>query len=489
MKNKKGFTLIELLAVIVVLAIIALITVPQILGMTSKSRNQASLRSLEGHIRNIDNQLAMDKFQNDTKSGSYTFENLNLENFPKKDHLRCEEYEVNNNVVYEAKNCLIDEKNYCYLDSQVIECSELENTLKNQILADNTFITKEPILYNTNWHFKDQNGLYSIDVTNGYSNGVNGKTYYFRGDVTNNYVKFGKWKSDLYGGSTNAPNMGGIKKYESLTECQNDEFYNIDCTKIHGIDDDMYWKIVRINEDGTIRMILDSEIDANYYQYSGKIVTEYMDNNSYKQYDSYTDVYYSKSYIKTIVDKWYGETLGSDEKYNSKVAQGNYFCEAATVSYYSPNAIMNATLLPAAQAYPYTIGDEMYIGTISGEYLPNYKCVTDGNGYGLVNSKVGLLTYDEVVFAGGFPYVSNDKFYLYNKNKLKRLNYWTMSPAGINSSTSSESINVWQFASDEPIVVRTSNTYHAVPVINLKASVMATKEYDEALGVDVYVVE
>ena len=41
---------------------------------------------------------------------------------------------------------------------------------------------------------------------------------------------------------------------------------------------------------------------------------------------------------KTIVDKWYGETLGSDEKYNSKVAQGNYFCEAATVSYYSPNA-------------------------------------------------------------------------------------------------------------------------------------------------------
>ncbi len=46
MKNK-GFTLIELLAVIVILAIIALIATPIILGIINDSRTQAKKRSAE----------------------------------------------------------------------------------------------------------------------------------------------------------------------------------------------------------------------------------------------------------------------------------------------------------------------------------------------------------------------------------------------------------------------------------------------------------
>ncbi len=46
MRNK-GFTLIELLAVIVILAIIALIATPVILGIINDSRNQARVRSAE----------------------------------------------------------------------------------------------------------------------------------------------------------------------------------------------------------------------------------------------------------------------------------------------------------------------------------------------------------------------------------------------------------------------------------------------------------
>lgn len=45
--NKKGFTLIELLAVIVILAIIALIATPIILGIINDSRNSAKDRSAE----------------------------------------------------------------------------------------------------------------------------------------------------------------------------------------------------------------------------------------------------------------------------------------------------------------------------------------------------------------------------------------------------------------------------------------------------------
>jgi prepilin-type N-terminal cleavage/methylation domain-containing protein len=54
MKNKKGFTLIELLAVIVILVIISLITVPMILGVVEKSRKKAAILSTYGYIDAIE---------------------------------------------------------------------------------------------------------------------------------------------------------------------------------------------------------------------------------------------------------------------------------------------------------------------------------------------------------------------------------------------------------------------------------------------------
>ena len=45
MKNKKGFTLIELLAVIVILAIIALIATPIVLGIIEDSRESSKKQS------------------------------------------------------------------------------------------------------------------------------------------------------------------------------------------------------------------------------------------------------------------------------------------------------------------------------------------------------------------------------------------------------------------------------------------------------------
>jgi len=47
--NKKGFTLIELLAVIVILAIIALIATPIILGIIRDSRQNSAARAVEGY--------------------------------------------------------------------------------------------------------------------------------------------------------------------------------------------------------------------------------------------------------------------------------------------------------------------------------------------------------------------------------------------------------------------------------------------------------
>ena len=51
--NKKGFTLIELLAVIVILAVIALIASPIILGIIQNSRESSMARSVEGYAAGV----------------------------------------------------------------------------------------------------------------------------------------------------------------------------------------------------------------------------------------------------------------------------------------------------------------------------------------------------------------------------------------------------------------------------------------------------
>ena len=50
MNNKKGFTLVELLAVIVILAVIALIATPQVLGMIESARKGAAESSTLSYV-------------------------------------------------------------------------------------------------------------------------------------------------------------------------------------------------------------------------------------------------------------------------------------------------------------------------------------------------------------------------------------------------------------------------------------------------------
>ena len=49
--RKKGFTLIELLAVIVILAVIALIATPLIMGTITKAKKNAAIDSAYGYLR------------------------------------------------------------------------------------------------------------------------------------------------------------------------------------------------------------------------------------------------------------------------------------------------------------------------------------------------------------------------------------------------------------------------------------------------------
>ena len=59
MKSNKGFTLIELLAVIVILAIIALIATPTILGVIDTARKGAAESTVLGYVDEIEKQIVI----------------------------------------------------------------------------------------------------------------------------------------------------------------------------------------------------------------------------------------------------------------------------------------------------------------------------------------------------------------------------------------------------------------------------------------------
>src|SRR5699024_8102238 len=85
------------------------------------------------------------------------------------------------------------------------------------------------------------NGLYSAEDEDGIS-------YYYRGNINNNYVQFGEYTSDYYVYESNG------RYFQSLASCQE---YNSSCSesnrvKLASKGEKMYWKIVRINGDGSL---------------------------------------------------------------------------------------------------------------------------------------------------------------------------------------------------------------------------------------------
>ena len=232
-----------------------------------------------------------------------------------------------------------------YADGKVVNAPTTK-TLSQMILDNNQIITKAPTLTTSSNNTSDASGLYSSTATN-----TGDPTYYFRGNVENNYVSFA--------GQT--------------------------------------WRIVRINEDGTIRIIMQDGINNN---------TDYFFNSNY---NDKIYMYYINSEAKSTLENWYQVNIGSNSTLDNKVASDNYYCEQAKVAYNS--------------SYASNSGANMMAYT---SYIPDFKCVTDENNQGMINSNIGLPSYDEIIYAGGYYGQINSNYYLYNSN----IYWWTMSSAG-----------------------------------------------------------
>ncbi len=265
-----------------------------------------------------------------------------------------------------------------------------------------------------------------------------GDSYYYRGNVTNNYV--------LFAGK--------------------------------------YWRIIRYNGDGTVRVIYDGTVaHANGDASVDRRIGDDGFNSSYGD-NAYVGYMYGKpgvsiysethtntddSRIKTNLDTWFENNIKStiDEQYIAD----NIFCNdrsfarnnsgtgaGKSKTYYrwynfADNINNNKMMLTCPQK-----NDAFTVNDIS-------------KGNGALTYGIGLITADEVILSGGWK-SSNSGYYLYTG-----FGYWTMSPYHyINQGAAARVVASNGSAGDSGLVdTGGSNVYNdrgIRPVLNLSSEIL-----------------
>ena len=263
-----------------------------------------------------------------------------------------------------------------------------------------------------------------------------GTSYYFRGAVDNNWVQFGQ----------------------------------------EG-DKDIYWRIIRINGDGSIRMIYSGTTDPKtdssvtgsngvYMTGSGTQIRESRFNNSSNK-SEYVGYMYTNgeqhgnstsSDIKNTLENWYA---GTSLKDNSLVSQDQIFCNDRSVTdgtwssssselYYSPFTRLSASIPSPLLSCP----------TESDKFTSKKSSI----GNKALEYPVGLITADEIAMAGGKFDTNNMTYYLYTNRY-----YWSGSPYVFYSDYS----GAYEFIVDYKTALGSSyamdSDYGVRPVISLSS--------------------
>ncbi len=237
-----------------------------------------------------------------------------------------------------------------------------------------------------------------------------GTSYYFRGAVENNYVKFANF----------------------------------------------YWRIIRINGDGSIRMIYaGTSAHANGESETDSYISESAYNSSYNDntYVGYmtgstgATTYASahsntnNSTIKGVIDTWYKTNI-EDKGYSSYVADAIYCNDRSIANDSTTNSILtkvNSSYINTGLGYG--TNTTAYGGFKRNwvDHTPSLKCPNNNDkftksstlGNGKLTYPVALITSDEIAYAGGFSSdnntsssILNTEFYLHTPS----YNYWTLTP-------------------------------------------------------------
>ena len=239
-----------------------------------------------------------------------------------------------------------------------------------------------------------------------------------------------------------------------------------------------YWQIVRINGDGSIRLMYDGTVkNASYTQQS-------INNRTYQFNSKYNDPAYvgymygnpdgttfdevhtntTSSTIKTAIDSWYKTNI-DDKGYSNYISNAVGFCGDRTL--HSGDGISTST-------YSYFGAYGRYAKNTAQFTCPNkerdlYTTTDSSIGNKALTYPVGLITYDELVFAGMDQRHINKLSWAYSTQ-----HYWTMSPSHFDAASgygggwvqySAGYLNPWTWV---------AGWYGARPVINLKSDTLIT---------------
>ena len=275
-------------------------------------------------------------------------------------------------------------KNYYKGHIEIIDSERaIKPTLYETILKDPQSIDKKAA-HDYGEISVAEDGMYSIAAPNG-------KYYYYRGVVTNNYVKFGN---------------------------------NV-------------WRIVGVNPDKSIKLILDKSAATMAYSLHSNAI----------DYTGLKYVYNREAVnneINTYLLDWYEKNVKS---YNLDNYVVNYnFCNDSSYRRQGSKIWFGA-----------------YDRLADEEKKPSAICpATKADFGGAYNQKVGLITADEVVLAGGEFGINNYNYFLYNGGS-----FFTSSPLEFQGNKAYMAIvtNTGSLESG-----KTDEEYDVRPVINIISS-------------------
>ena len=280
-----------------------------------------------------------------------------------------------------------------------------------------------------NWGFYEDS-LYSEDLTN--------RTWVTeQNKPINNWVKFGKYQKDLirYRGYSSSTSTY-YEEYSTMDECTSASSYNINCTeyKYANTGDDIYWRIIRTNSDGSIRLLYhgtsttatDAYIGESVFnvEYNNPMYVGYMYGTSGSLASNRANTH--NSIIKGVIDTWYKDNLKAN--YGKYISTTAVYCNDRS----NPAGGYNTGKTD------FNYGAYTRLGT---NKTPTYDCtnvndkftVDTSTGNGKLTYPIALMTADEVSFAGGVYAKEAIAWPWYNNNSENGSStgsswWWLLSP-------------------------------------------------------------
>ena len=261
----------------------------------------------------------------------------------------------------------------------------------------------------------------------------NTDVYYFAGDARNNWVKFGGY----------------------------------------------YWRIIRTNSDGSIRLLYHGTSPETQNAYIGDSEIAFNENYNDSMYVGYkygtsgslenNRLNTNDSTIKKTIDTWYKDNLASYTKYLS-----------TTAVYCNDRELGSGT-------YSATGNQFYYVGytRLGANKNPSYNCTNEYDAFSVNNTKaqltypIALMTADEISYAGGV-WTKNAAtwYYLNSKGNASIKNgqneWWLLSAASWDTDKSSVVFKVSSAQDRKAQFGAQSVQYklHVRPVISLKKELL-----------------